>query len=101
VSFRPSPVAESDEEKTGVILDYDEEGNLVGLEVLDASRRVGDVRSMEFQVTEYPRDAPTREERPARGSMGLRDELPGRLPAGRANAPRHEHLLPVVRSVPW
>ena len=48
--LRDAPVAESDEDKPGVILDYDAEGNLVGIEVLDASHRVSDARQMQFEV---------------------------------------------------
>lgn len=47
-----TPVAESDEDKPGIILDYDETGNLVSLEVLDASQRVTEARKIEFQMTE-------------------------------------------------
>ena len=47
-----TPVAESDEDKSGVILDYDERGNLVSLEILDASKRVTEARKVEFQMTE-------------------------------------------------
>src|SRR6516165_10795146 len=45
-------IAESDEDKPGVILDYDEQGNLVSLEILDASKRVGETRRFEFEMTE-------------------------------------------------
>jgi uncharacterized protein YuzE len=48
VILRDGPVAESDEDKPGVILDYDEDGEIVSLEILDASRRVGDPKKIEF-----------------------------------------------------
>lgn len=50
VILMDAPVAESDEDKPGVILDYDDSGNLVSLEILDASRRVMLPSQIEYQV---------------------------------------------------
>ncbi len=50
IILKPGPAAESDEEKPGVILDYDEQGNLVGLEILDASKHVPDFAGIQFIV---------------------------------------------------
>ena len=46
-----APIEESDEDKPGVILDYDEHGDLLALEILDASRRVTDARKIEYETT--------------------------------------------------
>jgi uncharacterized protein YuzE len=50
ILFNDRPVAESDEEKPGLILDYDKNGNIVGMEVLDASKRVENPRALEYAV---------------------------------------------------
>ena len=42
-------VTESDEDKPGVVLDYDAEGNLVSIEVLDASKRVSQADRIELE----------------------------------------------------
>jgi uncharacterized protein YuzE len=52
--FADAPVAESDEDKPGVILDYDAAGNLVSLEILDASQRVMLPTQIEYQVASIP-----------------------------------------------
>jgi uncharacterized protein YuzE len=44
-------IKESDEENPGVIIDYDKDGNVVGLEILDASKRMENPRSLEYAVT--------------------------------------------------
>jgi len=50
VVLSSAAVAESDEEKPGVILDYDEAGNVVGMEILDASKRVENPRAVDYAV---------------------------------------------------
>ena len=50
VIFTDNLVVESEETKPGVILDYDNAGNLVSLEILDASRRVAVPTQIEYQV---------------------------------------------------
>ena len=45
-----APIVESDESKPGVIMDYDAQGHLVGLEVLDASHRISDPRRVEVAI---------------------------------------------------
>ena len=48
--FTEAPVAESDEDKPGVILDYDDKGNLVSLEILDASKRMDLPNKIDYEV---------------------------------------------------
>jgi uncharacterized protein YuzE len=48
VVFREGPIAESDEEKPGIILDYDAAGEVLAIEVLDATTRIENPRRIEF-----------------------------------------------------
>ena len=48
ILFSSAPIEESDEDKPGVILDYDKDGNVVGMEILDASKRVENPGFVEF-----------------------------------------------------
>ena len=43
-------IDESDEDKPGVILDYDASGNVVGMEILDASQRMEIPDAVEYAV---------------------------------------------------
>jgi uncharacterized protein YuzE len=52
VTFSDAPVAESDEDKPGLILDYDAGGNVVGLEILQASQRMENPRVIQYAVGE-------------------------------------------------
>jgi uncharacterized protein YuzE len=50
IVLKSGQVAESDESRPGVILDFDEQGDLLGLEILDASRRVDETQSVQLDV---------------------------------------------------
>ncbi len=43
-------IAESDEEKPGIILDYDDSGNIVGIEVLNASEKINQPNGIIYEV---------------------------------------------------
>ena len=51
ILLNESEIEESDEEKPGVIIDYDDHGNVVGLEILDASKRISNPKALEYAVT--------------------------------------------------
>jgi uncharacterized protein YuzE len=54
VVLRDAAARISEEEKSGVILDYDADGRLIALEVLDASARVDGVDTVQLQVIPKP-----------------------------------------------
>ena len=48
IRFSLSPIFESDEEKAGFILDYDKDGQIVAMELLNASKRIENPRAVEL-----------------------------------------------------
>ena len=50
IRFNGSAVFESDEDRPGVILDYDADGQVVGMEILDASKRVDNPQSVDLAI---------------------------------------------------
>jgi uncharacterized protein YuzE len=48
--FSDAEIAESDEEKPGIIIDYDKSGAVVGIEVLDASKKMEKPGSLVYEV---------------------------------------------------
>ena len=51
IVFSNNRIEESDEDKPGTILDYDNAGNLVSMEILDASKRVIAPSQIDYEVT--------------------------------------------------
>ena len=50
IVFSENKVAESDEEKPGIILDYDSDGSVVGIEILEASKKMNNPTKVEYEV---------------------------------------------------
>ena len=50
--FRDVKIEESDEVRPGIIFDYDADGALVSVEILDASRNVSEPLSFAYEVKE-------------------------------------------------
>lgn len=50
IIFSDSEISESDEEKPGIILDYDDKGNIVGIEILNASKKIVNPKSVEYEI---------------------------------------------------
>ncbi len=46
-----APYGESNEVEPGVILDYDKDGNVIGIEVLEASKKIKHLSGMPVLVT--------------------------------------------------
>jgi uncharacterized protein YuzE len=52
VIFKDALVDESDEAKTGIIIDYDKQGDIVSIEILDAKQRIGQPTQVTFELSE-------------------------------------------------
>lgn len=50
ILFSNAPIEESDEEKPGMIIDYDKDGNVMGMEILDATKRMDNPRAVDYAV---------------------------------------------------
>ncbi|NBC03544.1 MAG: DUF2283 domain-containing protein [Bacteroidetes bacterium] len=53
LKFSDAEVAESDEDKPGIIIDYDKEGKIVGIELLDASQQTDHPSSVVYEVAYF------------------------------------------------
>jgi uncharacterized protein YuzE len=50
ISISTMQISESDEKESGIILDYAENGEVVGIEILNASRSMGPEKGILYEV---------------------------------------------------
>lgn len=50
IQLNSNVVTESDSDKPGILLDYDEAGNIAGIEVLNASSKMEQPLKVEYEV---------------------------------------------------
>ena len=50
ITFSENKIAESDVDKPGIVLDYDMSGAVVGIEILDASKKMDNPAKIEYEV---------------------------------------------------
>ncbi len=54
IVFSQAAIEESDEKKPGIIMDYDQQGNIVGMEIMNASKRMDNPNAVEYMVAKLP-----------------------------------------------
>ncbi len=50
ITFCETTIAESDEDENGMIFDYDNDGKVVAIEILDASQRIDNPQSVSYMI---------------------------------------------------
>ncbi|MCX6269149.1 MAG: DUF2283 domain-containing protein [Bacteroidetes bacterium] len=50
IRFTEEKIRESDEDKPGIIIDYNDSGNIIGIEVLNASKKISQPMKFEYEV---------------------------------------------------
>ena len=50
IKLNDTPIEESDEDHPGVVLDYDADGHVVGIEIMNASKRAIQPNKIELEV---------------------------------------------------
>ena len=50
IRLRAGDVAESEEVRPGVVLDFDAQGQVLGIEILDVSKRIDNLRELSMEL---------------------------------------------------